>query len=95
MPAQITAPGADQKPQYARASAAAKHLCIGKSTLWQWAEPNGLMGFPTPIKAGPKVSLFDLTAIEAYLKDQAPQVAGQVDSMAVEAPVRKPAKVTS
>ena len=94
MPAQVTAPGADQKPQYARASAAAKHLYIGKNTLWQWAGPNGLVGFPKPIKAGPKVSLFDLTAIEACLKDQAPQVAGQVGPMAVEAPVRKPAKGT-
>ncbi len=61
------------KPIYARASDTAKHLCIGKSTLWQWcgSGPGSRPGFPKPIKAGPKVSLFDLTAIEAYLKAQA------------------------
>ncbi|SDN51398.1 AlpA family transcriptional regulator [Polaromonas sp. JS666] len=74
---QNTAPGADQKPQYARATATAQHLCIGKSTLWQWcgSGPGSRPGFPKPIKAGPKVSLFNITAIEAYLKAQAEQVA--------------------
>lgn len=73
----MSQPGAvhatDQKPQYVRATAAAQHLCIGKSTLWQWcgSGPGSRPGFPKPIKAGPKVSLFNITAIEAYLKAQA------------------------
>ena len=58
-------------PQYARARVAAKHFQIGKSTLWQWTSRPG---FPTPLKAGPKVTLFDINAIDAYLKAQAGEV---------------------
>jgi predicted DNA-binding transcriptional regulator AlpA len=71
------APAVEPKPQYARPAEAAQHLRIGKSTLWQWcgSGPGARPGFPKPIKAGPKVSLFNITAIEAYLKAQAEQVA--------------------
>lgn len=66
----------DQKFQYVRVSATAQHLCIGKSTLWQWrgSGPSSRSGFPKPIKARRKVSLFSLTVIEAYLKAQAKEV---------------------
>lgn len=61
-------PTLEVKPQYARASVAAKYFQIGKSTLWQWTSRPG---FPTPLKAGPKVTLFDINAIDTYLKAQA------------------------
>lgn len=76
MSAHDTALGIEPKPKYARAADTAKHLCIGKSTLWQWcgSGPGARPGFPKPIKAGPKVSLFNLTAIESYLNAQAEKV---------------------
>jgi predicted DNA-binding transcriptional regulator AlpA len=58
--------GLDQKPQYARAKTACAHFQIARSTLWQWIRTR--KGFPQPLKAGPKVSLHDLNAIDAYLK---------------------------
>ena len=64
-------PGPDQKPNYARARGASEHFQIARSTLWQWVKTRH--GFPQPLKAGPKVTLFDLNAIEAYLKAQAGQ----------------------
>lgn len=60
---------ADQVPKYARAKAASAHFQVSRSTLWQWVKTRH--GFPQPLKAGPKVTLFDLNAIEAYLKAQA------------------------
>ena len=60
---------ADRKPVYARAKATCAHFQIARSTLWQWVKTRH--GFPQPLKAGPKVTLFDLNAIEAYLKAQA------------------------
>ena len=38
-------------------------------TLWQWIKTR--KGFPQPLKAGPKVSLHDLNAIDAFLKSDA------------------------
>ena len=58
-----------QKPQYARAKAACAHFQIARSTLWQWIRTR--KGFPQPLKAGPKVSLHDLNAIDAFLKSDA------------------------
>jgi len=55
--------------KYARARATCSHFQIARSTLWQWVKTRH--GFPQPLKAGPKVTLFDLNAIEAYLKAQA------------------------
>lgn len=71
MNTQTTAPSADHKPQYERASVAAKYFKIGRSTLWQWTKRPG---WPPCLRAGPKVTLFDIAAIEAYLKAQAEQV---------------------
>ena len=55
-------------PRYARAKAACAHFQIARSTLWTWlARP----GFPQPLKAGPRVTLFDINAIDAYLRASA------------------------
>jgi predicted DNA-binding transcriptional regulator AlpA len=61
--------GADPKPRYARAKVACAHFQIARSTLWQWSKHR--VGFPKPLKAGAKVTLFDINAIDAYLKAQA------------------------
>jgi predicted DNA-binding transcriptional regulator AlpA len=58
----------DQKPLYARAKAACVHFQISRSTLWNWVRDRH--GFPQPLKAGAKVTLFDLNAIDAFLKAQ-------------------------
>lgn len=57
--------------RYARASAAAKHFQIARSTLWLWTKSRKHEGFPQPLKAGEKVTLFDINAIDAFLKAQA------------------------
>lgn len=59
----------DQKPHYARAKVACAHFQIARSTLWQWVKTR--QGFPKPLKAGEKVTLFDINAIDAFLKAQA------------------------
>ena len=61
--------GTDQKPNYARARAACAHFQIARSTLWQWIKTRE--GFPQPLRAGPKVRLHDLNAIDAFLKSDA------------------------
>lgn len=61
----ITSPAV---PQYARAKGAAAHFQIARSTLWLWAKT--LDGFPQPIKAGRRVTLFDLNAIDAFIKSR-------------------------
>lgn len=57
-----------QSPHYMRAKKAAAHFRIAPSTLWHWVKTRP--GFPAPLKAGPKVTLFDIGAIEAYIKGQ-------------------------
>jgi predicted DNA-binding transcriptional regulator AlpA len=69
MAAKATDSGSDQKPHYARAKVACAHFQIARSTLWQWVKSRH--GFPQPLKAGEKVTLFDINAIDAYLKAQA------------------------
>ncbi len=71
MTSQSTAGVAVQQPQYARAAAAARHFQIGRSTLWQWVSTRRASGFPQPLRAGPRVTLFDIRAIEAFLQGQA------------------------
>ena len=56
---------------YARISAAAKYLQIGRSTLYEWCRKRAHEGFPQPIKAGARVSLIDLNALDAFLEGQA------------------------
>jgi predicted DNA-binding transcriptional regulator AlpA len=69
MAAKATVSGSHQKPHYARAKVACAHFQIARSTLWQWTKTR--RGFPQPLKAGEKVTLFDINAIDAYLKAQA------------------------
>ena len=57
------------KPCYARAKLASAHFQIARSTLWKWVKTRE--GFPQPVKAGEKVTLFDINAIDAFLKAQA------------------------
>lgn len=59
----------DHSPKYARAKVACAHFQIARSTLWQWTKNRH--GFPQPLKAGEKVTLFDINAIDAFLKAQA------------------------
>lgn len=59
--------GSVQKPHYSRAKTTCVHFQISRSTLWQWAKTR--KGFPQPLKAGEKVTLFDINAIEAFLKE--------------------------
>lgn len=71
MASRTTVSGTDQKPQYARAKATCAHFQIARSTLWQWVKSRKADGFPQPLKAGEKVTLFDINAIDAFLKAQA------------------------
>lgn len=59
----------EQIPRYARAKRTCEHFQIARSTLWQWTKSRD--GFPQPLKAGEKVTLFDINAIDAFLKAQA------------------------
>ena len=61
-------PGSEQKPSYARPKAACAHFQIARSTLWQWVRHRP--GFPKPLKAGARVTLFDINAIDAFIKAQ-------------------------
>lgn len=63
-----TVQGTEKPPiKYARAAAAARYFQIGRSTLWQWVTSRRAEGFPQPFKAGPRVTLFDVEKIEAFL----------------------------
>ena len=56
------------QPQYERAKATAQHLKISVSTLWHWAKTRH--DFPKPVKAGERVTRFDLAAIHEWLRQQ-------------------------
>jgi predicted DNA-binding transcriptional regulator AlpA len=58
--------GTIQQPQYKRPKQAAQHLQIAVSTLWNYAKTRG--GAFKPIKAGPRVTLFDIGAIDRHLR---------------------------
>jgi predicted DNA-binding transcriptional regulator AlpA len=55
-------------PVYGRAKDVSAHFKISRSTLWRWIKERE--GFPQPIHAGARVTLFDLNAITAYLINQ-------------------------
>ncbi len=61
-----------REPRFARAKAVCNHFQIAKSTLWLWTKSRP--GFPQPLRAGERVTLFDIHAIEDYL--QSAQVQG-------------------
>lgn len=58
-------------PQWERAQEVCEQIKISKSTLWHWAKT--VDGFPKPVKAGPRVTLFDLAAINQWLERQRDQ----------------------
>ena len=69
--AKQTAPGItwpEPQPQYERAKATAQYYKISVSTLWHWAKARH--DFPKPVKAGERVTLFDLAAINEFLRQQ-------------------------
>jgi predicted DNA-binding transcriptional regulator AlpA len=55
-----------RQPHYARASAVCAYFQISRSTLWNWCKSRN--GFPQPLKAGAKVTLFDINAIDKFIK---------------------------
>lgn len=56
------------QPQWERARKICEQIKISNSTLWHWAKTRD--DFPKPVKAGPRVTLFDLTAINQWLESQ-------------------------
>lgn len=54
--------------QYARVKQAAAFFDISTSSLWYWTKHRN--GFPKPMKAGLRTTLFDINAIEAFLKSE-------------------------
>lgn len=52
--------------RFARAKGACQHFQIARSTLWLWVKTRP--GFPKPLKASERVTLFDLQAIEEFLR---------------------------
>lgn len=55
--------------KYMRAAGICKTFQIAKSTLWNWVATRE--DFPKPIKAGPRVTLFDAQAIEKFISGSA------------------------
>lgn len=56
----------NHEPRYGRPRDVCKYFKISRSTLYLWLKTR--QGFPQPIKASEKVTLFDIVAIEAFLK---------------------------
>lgn len=55
------------RTNFMRAKQAAQHFGIAHSTLWLWVKSKE--GFPQPIKASARVTLFDIDAIEHFLRE--------------------------
>jgi predicted DNA-binding transcriptional regulator AlpA len=56
-----------RRPLFARTKETCERYKIARATLWRWVKDR--KDFPKPIKAGARVTLFDLNAIDAYLAD--------------------------
>ncbi len=56
----------NRQPDYRRISETCARYKISRSTLWFWVKNRA--DFPKPYKAGPKVTLFDINEIDAFLK---------------------------
>jgi predicted DNA-binding transcriptional regulator AlpA len=54
-----------RRPLFARTKETCERYKISRATLWRWLKDR--KDFPQPYKAGPRVTLFDLNAIDAYL----------------------------
>lgn len=52
--------------RFLRAKEAAAYFRISVSTLWQWSKERH--DFPSPIRAGKKVTLWDVDAIEGFIR---------------------------
>jgi predicted DNA-binding transcriptional regulator AlpA len=55
----------ERRPIFARTKETCERYKIARATLWRWVKDRE--DFPKPIKAGARVTLFDLNAIDAYL----------------------------
>lgn len=58
-------PHREAAPQYARAAAACQRFGISRSTLWQWAQRPD---FPKPLRVGPRTVLYDVAAVDAFVR---------------------------
>ena len=67
---QNLAQATDTQPDYQRPAAVCERFKIARSTLWAWTKGRQQEGFPQPVKAGAKVTLFDCAAIERFIKAQ-------------------------
>jgi predicted DNA-binding transcriptional regulator AlpA len=52
-------------PAYARPAEAARYFSVNKSTLWRWSKRED---FPKPSRIGRKITLFEIAAVERWLK---------------------------
>jgi len=57
-----------KEPLYKRPAEIAEMFSIGKSTLYYWLKNDNR--FPKPIKAGKRVTLFNVWEVEEYLKNR-------------------------
>lgn len=64
--------------RFAHAKGTCQNFQIARSTLWLWVKTRP--SFPKPLKASKKLTLFDLRAIEEYLKNQANRDGSNVKS---------------
>ncbi len=55
--------------KYMRPAGVCETLKISKSTLWYWVATRE--DFPKPIKAGPRVTLFNVQALEKFISGSA------------------------
>ena len=58
-------------PTVVRPAQAASMLGISPATLWRWASGDGAIGFPRPIKLSPRVTVWRLADLDAWLDGQA------------------------
>ncbi len=60
-----------QRPQFARTEETCRRYKIAPATLWRWIKTRN--DFPRPLKAGPRVTLHNLDAIDAFIAAKARQ----------------------
>jgi predicted DNA-binding transcriptional regulator AlpA len=60
-------------PAFMRVKNMALHVDLGVSTIWKLAKERD--DFPRPIKAGPRATLFETAAVEAFIRRQAQSLA--------------------
>ncbi|MFV0601943.1 MAG: helix-turn-helix transcriptional regulator [Brachymonas sp.] len=65
---QAAPPPPENLQRFERPRQVCQHLKISNSTLWHWCKTRP--DFPKPVKAGERVTLFDLAAINEWLRQQ-------------------------